>query len=222
MLHEHGHQLVSSWLKRVNESFYAHLINSLPEDLGLLGTLSRALLSLSYPNVKETKSTSAQTTLRLGDVETRDEEALEIGVRVAKCTSPARPGGWKRFFGSTVESEDDDDEGERKTVFRELQRRTEYAIDRSPKGEDAEGKKDVPVDASVDFDEDELQDEDESQLEKIEKENLIKGFKYGSTYVPCPDGHFPKLNTQKGIDILGFISEKNASTTSPSDAFIPT
>jgi len=107
-----------------------------------------------------------------------------------------------------MESEDDDDEGERKTVFRELQRRTEYAIDRSPKG-DAEGKKDVPVDASVDFDEDELQDEDESQLEKVEKENLIKGFKYGSTYVPCPDGHFPKLNTQKGTVINRHLRHEN-------------
>lgn len=221
MSHERGRQLISSWLKRVNESFYAHLINSLPEDLGLLGTLSRALLSLSYPNVKETKSTLSQTMLRLGDVETREEEALQIGVRVAKCTALARPGGWKRFFGSTMESEDDDEEGEQKTIFRELQKRTEYLIDRSPGG-DAQGKKDVPVDASVDFDEDELQDEDESQLEKVEKENLIKGFKYGSTYVPCADGHFLKLNTKQGIDILGFLSEKNVSTTSASDALILT
>lgn len=220
MSHERGRQLISSWLKRVNESFYAHLINSLPEDLGLLGTLSRALLSLSYPNVKETKSTLSQTMLRLGDVETREEEALQIGVRVAKCTALARPGGWKRFFGSTMESDDDDEEGEQKTIFRELQKRTEYLIDRSPG--DAQGKKDVPVDASVDFDEDELQDEDESQLEKVEKENLIKGFKYGSTYVPCADGHFLKLNTKQGIDILGFLSEKNVSTTSASDAFILT
>ncbi|KAI6028982.1 SPOC domain-like protein [Pisolithus marmoratus] len=58
-------------------------------------------------------------------------EALEMSVRVAKCTSLARAGGWKRFFGTTIEGEDEDEEDERKAIFRELKRRTEYVIDRA-------------------------------------------------------------------------------------------
>ncbi|KAL4064741.1 SPOC like C-terminal domain-containing protein [Scleroderma yunnanense] len=204
-----------SEIKRANESFYADLINALPEDLGLLGTLSRAFLSLSYPNVKETKSALAQTVLRLGDVETRDEEAFEIGVRVAKCTSLARPGGWKRFLGTTVDNDDDNEEdGGRKTVFRELRKRTQYVVDKNPAGNVAD-KKDDQMDTSADFDEGELEDKDEPQHETVEKEKLIRGFKYGSTYVPCPDGQFPTLKTIKGIDICGFFPEKSFNRAYP-------
>ena len=217
MAYEYYCQRASSLFKCVNESFYAHLISALPEELGLLGTLSRALDSLSYPDVKVTKSALAQTTLRLGDVETRDEEALQIGVRVAKCTSLVRPGSWKRFFGSAIESGDEDEDAERKTAFKELKSRTEYVIDRSSEGEDEDKKVDV-----TDFEEDEVQDDDESQLETVDKENLIKGFKYGSTYVPCPDGKFPTLNTKMGIDICGFFPAKNVSTQSASNAVILT
>lgn len=49
-------------------------------------------------------------------------------------------------------------------------------------------------------------------VEKIDKEQLIRGFKYGTTYAPCPDGQFPKLPTKKGIDFEGFFKAKNVST----------
>ena len=37
------------------------------------------------------------TILRLGDTQTRSEEAIELVVKTSKCTALARPKGWKRF-----------------------------------------------------------------------------------------------------------------------------
>ena len=140
------------------------------------------------------------TVLRLGDVDVRPEEAIEILVKASKCTALARPKSWKKF--GRREKDDDqmqvDGEAEEKIVFAQLKMRTEYYIDHSAPEED---KMDVGSDA-------EEEDKDKN-IEKVEKEQLIRGFKYGSTYAPCPDGQFPRLNTRKGIDICGFFHAKN-------------
>ncbi|KAF9229802.1 ku80-like protein [Gyrodon lividus] len=206
------HEEDKSAMKRANETFYARLTSSLPDGLGLLGTLERALLSLSYPHIKETKSALLATTLRLGDVATRENEAIEFGVRLAKCTSLARAGGWKKFVGRDVDMEDV--EGEGKVTFKEVKRRTEYFIDTSSDA-DAEGKGTATQDASMDVDEEGGREGEGTHLEKVEKEQLVRGFKYGSTYVPCPDGQFEKLNTKKGIDICGFFQQKNFNRSYP-------
>ncbi|KIJ21356.1 hypothetical protein PAXINDRAFT_123034 [Paxillus involutus ATCC 200175] len=205
------HEEDKSTMKRTNETFYARLTSSLPDGLGLFGTLERALLSLSYPHIKDTKSALLATTLRLGDVETRENEAIELGVKLAKCTSLARAGGWKKF----VAVEDMVDvEPEGKVTFTEVKRRTEHFIDTSS-DVDAEGKGTAAQDVSMDIDEEEGSKGDGTHLEKVEKEQLVRGFKYGSTYVPCPDGQFEKLNTKKGIDICGFFQKKNLNRSYP-------
>lgn len=193
----------------MNEVFYTRLISALPEGLGLLGSLEHALLTLTYPQIKEIKSALLSTTLRLGDVEVRESEAIELNVRIAKCTSLTRAAPWKKFFKKDIDEEamqDAQDEG--KLTFKEVKRRTEYIIDRSSEKEDEDGKP-TTEDISMDVDEDKSVAEDETHLEKVEKEQLIKGFKYGSTYVPCPDGQFARLKTKKGIEVCGFVQSKN-------------
>lgn len=193
----------------MNESFYGRLVSALPDGLGLLGSLEHALLTLNYPHVKETKSALFSTTLRLGDVEVRESEAIEMNVRLAKCTSLARAASWKKFFKKEEEEEDIREvEDEGKATFKEVKRRTEYIIDRSTEEEEEE-KGPSAQDMSMDVDEGKSVAEEETRLEKVEKEQLVKGFKYGSTYVPCPDGQFERLNTKKGIEICGFLQRKN-------------
>lgn len=193
----------------MNESFYARLVSALPDGLGLLGSLEHALLTINFPHIKETKSALLSTTLRLGDVEVRENEAIEINVRTAKCTSLARAASWTKFFKKdNVEDEDVPIDEEGKAVFKEVKRRTEYVIDRSTEEEEEE-KGPTTEDVSMDVDEEKTVAEEETRLEKVEKEQLVKGFKYGSTYVPCPDGQFERLNTKKGIEICGFFQKKN-------------
>jgi len=145
------------------------------------------------------------TVLRLGDVEMRPEEALELSVKTTKCTALNRPKGWKKF--SRREANDTDevatDDAEH-AIYAQLNMRTEYYIDRSEDKDDAD---DSPVEReNLDGDGDISMKE---MLEKVEKEQLVRGFKYGSTYAPCPDGEFPRLKTVKGIDICGFFQAKN-------------
>lgn len=103
------------------------------------------------------------------------------------------------------------DGAEEKVEFAQLKMRTEYYVDHA--GDHGE---DDDEDVKVEDDEENLLDGPSSEkqgksksLEKVEKEELIRGFKYGTTYAPCPDGHFPKLPTRKGIEICGFFPTKN-------------
>jgi ATP-dependent DNA helicase 2 subunit 2 len=155
-----------------------------------------------------TKSTLVGSVLRLGDYETRPDEAVEILVKYSKCTALARPKGWKRF-GNAGASEEDammvdsesgtqikQEESERSVQWRQLKMRTEYYI----AGENTKDEEDA-----------ELEEVNEDVKEQIDEDQLVRGFKYGSTYVPCPEGQFPKMATVKGIDICGFFQAKNVS-----------
>ncbi|KZV74777.1 SPOC domain-like protein [Peniophora sp. CONT] len=46
-------------------------------------------------------------------------------------------------------------------------------------------------------------------LGTLEKEELVRGFKYGASYVACTEGQFQKLETTKGLDICAFFEQKN-------------
>ncbi|KAG2160210.1 SPOC domain-like protein [Suillus bovinus] len=193
------HEEDKSTIKVENEAFYHKLTSALNN--GLVGTCVFALQEITRPDMKETKSALMGTVLRLGDVDVRPEEAIEILVKASKCTALARPKSWKKF--GRREKNDDQmqiDKDEDKTVFAQLKMRSEYYIDHSTQGGEEQDKMDTSSDDEEDKD---------KNLEKVEKEQLIRGFKYGSTYAPCPDGQFPRLNTRKGIDICGFFHAKN-------------
>ncbi|KAG0703074.1 SPOC like C-terminal domain-containing protein [Suillus ampliporus] len=193
------HEEEKSSIKVENEAFYHKLTSAL--DNGLVGTCAFALQEIAKPDIKQTKSALMGTVLRLGDVDVRPEEAIEILVKASKCTALARPKSWKKFgprekAGDQMEVDEEEDN----TVFAQLKMRTEYYIDRSvPEGEE-QNKMDTGSDDEEDKD---------KNLAKVEKEQLIRGFKYGSTYVPCSDGQFLRLHTRKGIDICGFFHTKN-------------
>jgi ATP-dependent DNA helicase 2 subunit 2 len=154
--------------------------------------------------MKQTKSALMGTVLRLGDVDVRPEEAIEILVKASKCTALARPKSWKKFGRREKTDEQMQvDEEEEMTMFAQLKMRSEYYIDRSTQ----DGEEQERMNTGSDDEEDK-----DKNLEKVEKEQLIRGFKYGSTYAPCPDGQFRRLNTRKGIDICGFFHVKNVRT----------
>lgn len=170
-------------------------------NVGIKGTCAFALREVTRPDIKITKSALLGSVLRLGDVDARPDEAVEIHVKISKATALSRPKSWKKFGraeGDEVDEDvkmEDEDAGVR---WGQLQMRTEYYLDhREVKEEET--------------DEEEEGEEKEKHREKVEKEELVRGFKYGSSYAPCPEGQFPKLETRKGIDICGFFPSKNAS-----------
>ena len=170
-----------------------------------MGNAAFALEEISQPDVKQTKSALLGTVLRLGDVEEDPDGSFEISVKVSKCTALARPKAWKKFAtrrnrddpDDIVMKEPDDEEEERKMLYAQLSMQTKYIVDSGVKDEEDEDE-----DAGDD------DDEHEKPEELVEKEELVRGYKYGSSYAPCPDGSFPKLPTKKGIEILGVINEE--------------
>jgi ATP-dependent DNA helicase 2 subunit 2 len=190
---------------------------------GVLGNLDYALGEISRPDIKEVRSALMGTVLRVGDVDTRSDEAFEILVKASKCTALARPKGWKKFAlreakdAMDMEVDEEDREDDTKTAFAQLRLRSEYFIDRNA-GDEEDEEGDVKM-KQVDDEENLLEDDEDkpkdNNLEKVEKEELVRGFKYGTTYAPCPDGQFPKLPTRKGIQICGFFPDKTVCTYNP-------
>ncbi|KAG2023769.1 Ku80 [Coprinopsis cinerea AmutBmut pab1-1] len=204
-----------SFHKKANEDFFKEFVDAMGDN-GVLGTLEFALQEVVRPEPKQVKSTPVPTVLRIGDPDYKPDEAMTITVRATKCTALVRPASLKKYALREITEEDmavDEDE-ERKAIFKQLKMRTEYYVDRNAGGDD----EDENVKMEDDEDEGLLLEgsagpvekkNKEENWERIEKEELVKGFKYGTTYAPCPDGQFPKLQTVKGIDIMGFFPSKN-------------
>lgn len=190
-----------------------------------MGTCALALRETARPDIKQTRSVLMGTVLRLGEVDTQFNEAIEINVKTSKCTAIARPKSWKKFAlranedGKPImepngkeDEEDEEDEDNKNDIservtFAQLKARTEYFVDRSEDNDEE--------DIKIEMDDEDMEavlkrkKEEEQSLEKVEKEQLVKGFKYGTTFTPCPDGQFPRMPTRKGIDICGFFPALN-------------
>ena len=198
---------------------------------GIVGTCEFALQDISRPDIKTTKSALMGTTLRIGDVQNKPTESMEIQVKLSKCTAVASPKSWKRVMlrkkDKDKDKDKDGDEGSDKTeddaeepmdvdegdTYVELKRRSEYYRDSDKSDDDDDDEDQVRVkEEKKDYDDARVEQDEQVKLEddrRVEREELIKGFKYGSTYTPCPDGQFDRLNTKKGIDICGFFKSKN-------------
>lgn len=192
--------------QRENESFFHKFTAIIPNSI--VGTLSFALDEVKKPEMKETRSTLMKNILRLGDPANNPLESLEIIVKTSKCTAFARPKSWKRFAPRECNPADEMDvdsvptqDSVRKTVWAELKMRTEFHVEHDEQGDDNNGNEE-------DMDVDDVK----KSGAKVEKEQLVRGYKYGSSYVPCPDDNFAKLNTHMGISICGFFSSDNVST----------
>ncbi|GBE78688.1 ATP-dependent DNA helicase II subunit 2 [Sparassis crispa] len=192
------HEEDKSEIKHQNESFFHTFVSSLNN--GIVGNCDFALRELARPDIKQVKSALLGTVLRLGDVDARPEDAIEIHVKTSKCTALSRPKSWKKFTrrDRLEDEEEEADNKAPKAVFAQLQMRTEYFVQREGEDTDEENV------------ESEQREEDQKQDNKlkVEKEQLVRGFKYGASYAPCPDGQFPRLVTRKGIDICGFFKER--------------
>ncbi|KAF9480417.1 SPOC domain-like protein [Pholiota conissans] len=221
---EHGyHEPNKSNIKRTNEGFYVDLTSTM--ESGIVGSCEYVLQNISAPESKTVKSVLLGTVIRVGDVFSRSDEALEFSVKASKATAVARPKSWKKFIlrtkdkvtapdGMVIDEEPEGDD--EKSAYAQLRMRTDFYIDRN-------AVKEEEIDEDVEMKEEDdnamlleaTQGEDadrnkkKNTLEKVEKEVLVRGFKYGTTYAPCLDGQFPRLQTHKGIDICGFFPIKN-------------
>ncbi|KAI8983219.1 SPOC domain-like protein [Trametes punicea] len=201
-----------SKIKRANETFYHTLVSKL--DHGAVGNCDYVLQEVSRPDVREVKSTLSGTVLRIGDTDNRPKEAIEIMVKTSKCTALARPKSFKKFARrrrtaaadeEAAKDKMDVDGDEDKTTFAQLRMRSEYYLEEDKAGS---VKPEGSVAGSVNGDADGADGQDK-RLVKVEKEELVRGYKYGASFVPAPEDDFARLPTRKGMDICGFFPQKN-------------
>jgi ATP-dependent DNA helicase 2 subunit 2 len=57
--------------------------------------------------------------------------------------------------------------------------------------------------------------EEEAEEEYVAKEDIVKAWRFGSTWVPMEVDMFEPLITNKGVEILNFIPTEHASVTMP-------
>lgn len=195
--------LLNLILQHENEKFYHTFISRL--NTGIVGNCDFALQELSRPDIKQTKSALLGTVLRIGDVDARPHEAIEIVVKSSKSTAISRPKSWKKFSKRLPKDGESDGEEEENGAaeFVQLHMRTDYYL------ESAGAPGSDRTSASEKANSEGASSSSTTPPQRMEKEELIRGFKYGSSFAPCPDGQFPKLPTRRGIDICGFFLEKN-------------
>lgn len=212
-------RMIIKLLQGRNEEFFRTLTSNMEQ--GVVGNCTFALQEIAKPDITPVRSALIGTILRLGDVDTRAEEAIEILVKVSKCTSMSRPKSWKKYalredeFGQpvTLHSSKSDDS---QVSYIPLKMRTEYYVDQGGSHKDDEGDIEMEKDGATNLPDGNTKSKDgkkEENLEKVDMEELVRGFKYGMTYTPCPDGQFPRLQTKKGMDICGFFPAKRVCFT---------
>lgn len=54
-------------------------------------------------------------------------------------------------------------------------------------------------------------EEEEGEEEPVEKEDLVRAWRFGSSLIPVEADTFEPLLTQKGVEVLGFIPQANVS-----------
>jgi ATP-dependent DNA helicase 2 subunit 2 len=53
--------------------------------------------------------------------------------------------------------------------------------------------------------------EEAEEEEIVDREDIVKAWRFGSSWVPIEDDTFEPLKTQAGVEILGFVPRKNVS-----------
>lgn len=168
---------------------------------GIIGTCAYALQECARPEVKQVKSQLQANVLRIGDTTSYPQQSREIFIKASKCTAAAHPPSLKKFY-KRDRSDKMDEDVDMSDVYVQLKHQTDYMFKPGQKPEESEEVEENKADSSG---------QKEKNTEKAERQDLIKGFKYGTSFAPCPDGEFPRLESPKGMDICGFIEERDVS-----------
>lgn len=164
-----------------------------------MGTAAFALQDCSKPDIKVTNSAMMDNRLRIGDVDTRPEEAIEVRIKTSKCTAISRPPSMKKYAKRQIQADAMRIDGE--DIFTLLDRKTQYIVERDEGGK-----------VNGAFEDGEESQDDDNGEETVEKEDLVRGYKYGAGFVPVDEEEgFQRLESKPGIDICGFFPSDNVS-----------
>ena len=179
-----------------------------------MGTLAYALEVTRSPEIKITRSTLSKTTLSIGDIHLKPDESVQILVKTGKATAIVRPPSLKKFAvrtdgSSSKESEHQSQQSKPVMPALEdvapLEMRTQFVVKKSDDIDALKANKPIR-----DFDDEDEEDEYKDTFQdsqSVEKEDLTRAYKYGSTWIPIEDESADKLSTVKGLEVVGFSYE---------------
>ncbi|KAJ3563470.1 hypothetical protein NP233_g8920 [Leucocoprinus birnbaumii] len=167
--------------QRVNEEFLHTLTKSMKQ--GVIGNCTFALQEIAKPDIKLVRSSLVGTIIRLGDVDTRAEEAIEILVKASKCTAAAHPKSWKKYALREDETGEPIHVNESEVAYAPLRMQTEYYVDRSGgHATDADGDVKMEEDDGTNLLGGEVkpkEEEDEKKEENLEKSRERRAYILG-------------------------------------------
>lgn len=202
------------------------------EILPFIGTFDEALLNARMPKPSVVNGTLSGIELRIGSTDVDPAQAIVIPIKYSKATMKARPPSLSKAWKPAMDLQAHTREGiARSSASNQLLNSVteqSQALDKPPAQSDLAAmisaevknystyviKRQEPVievgstQAGTDGTqgatqkEQEIEEEDE---ELVAKEDIVKAWRFGSTWVPMEKDTFEPLDTRKGVEILSFF-----------------
>jgi len=199
-----------------------------------LGSIELALSIARGPAISQPESVLNKSVLRIGSKELNQEEGIEFLVRHSKATSKAMPMSLKKVIASELLSPNRIPKSSYGAGPSQSQSQAKPVPQTASAGIEADvtpfkrytvlvpktetemrnmDEDDIPMDATKvsDTQDDGIKEEIEYEEREVEEENLVKAYKFGKTWVPMPKDIFPDMETDAGMDVLGFMKASGVS-----------
>jgi ATP-dependent DNA helicase 2 subunit 2 len=210
-----------------------------------LGSIELALSIARGPAISQPESVLNKSVLRIGSKEVNQEEGIEFPIRHSKATSKAMPMSLKKVIASELlppsrvpKSSYGAGASQSQSQAKPVPQTASAGIEADvtpfkrytvmvPKNKSEMGDMDVddiPIDATkvLETQDDGTKEEIEYEEREVEEENLVKAYKFGKTWVPMPKDIFPDMETDAGMDVLGFMKASGVSRHTRGTIFIVT
>nr|XP_019013387.1 uncharacterized protein I206_01453 [Kwoniella pini CBS 10737]OCF52168.1 hypothetical protein I206_01453 [Kwoniella pini CBS 10737] len=192
--------------KRLSEKFWRTFVSMLHERISktteseemlpTLETFDEALLESRLPRPAVVNGTVSGIDLHIGSSEVDAEQAITIPIKYSKATMKARPPTLSKAWKSAMELQLPN----RPSLVKSHSTYVVKKIDNVPQSSQmASQAYEATQQAS------QAQAEEDDEEEFVEKEDIVKAWRFGSTWVPMEADTFEPMETKKGVEILGFF-----------------
>lgn len=205
------------------------------ELLPAIDTFESALVHARLPRPASVNSTVSPINLHIGNAAVSEQQAIIIPIRYSKATMKARPPSLSKAWKAAMELQNPANNGAGPStgpasqlisslqqqgqamniplqrgemaarVSADVRAHSTYVVKR------AEGEKATPAqereageDGGMDWD-GEVEAALEQEEEFVAKEDIVKAWRFGSTWVPMEADTFEPLDTVKGVEVLVFL-----------------
>ncbi|ORX39724.1 SPOC like C-terminal domain-containing protein [Kockovaella imperatae] len=174
-----------------------------------------ALAEVRLPKPATVNGTVSGIDLHIGSASVDPAQAITIPIKYSKATMKARPPSLSKAWKAAMPTEAGPSQlarfqpsgstFETGMISAEVKNFTSYVIRHQEKGKERERpEQNLEDDDYEPVATQELPMEEEDE-EPVAKEDIVKAWRFGSTWVPMEADTFEPLDTQKGVEILGFF-----------------